>query len=215
MGAGAGSPAAYPPLDACQALSGQMALDTGGNRLLHSRCSGQPEPAQRGHTGLRDPGRGRRNGGEAEACRGRPAQPNPAQSRGLSAGNAETVLFEDLPKQQLSPLPYQALPLFGILFTTHPIFWIYGLLSQSTRIFAPEGKTFLFYKDLFIHETHTHTQRQRHGPRQKQAPGREPDAGLDPETRGPRPEPGAGAQPLSLPGVPRRQSFYLTCGSVA
>ena len=46
------------------------------------------------------------------------------------------------------------------------------------------------------------TERQRHGQREKQAPCREPDAGLDPGTPGSRPEPEAVAQPLSHPGVP-------------
>ena len=37
---------------------------------------------------------------------------------------------------------------------------------------------------LFIHETHTYTQGQRHRQREKQAPCREPDTGLDPRTLG-------------------------------
>ena len=45
-------------------------------------------------------------------------------------------------------------------------------------------------------------ERQRRRQREKQAPGREPDVGLDLETAGSRPEPGAGAQPLSHPGIP-------------
>ena len=44
------------------------------------------------------------------------------------------------------------------------------------------------------------TERQRQ--REKQAPRREPDVGLDPGTPGSRPEPKADAQPLSHPGVP-------------
>ena len=51
----------------------------------------------------------------------------------------------------------------------------------------------------------TQREKQRRRQREKQAPGREPDVGLDPETAGPRPEPGAGAQPLSHPGVPKCQ----------
>ena len=46
--------------------------------------------------------------------------------------------------------------------------------------------------------THTHTQRQR----EKQAPCREPDVGLDTGTPGPCPGLKAGAKPLSHPGVP-------------
>ena len=50
--------------------------------------------------------------------------------------------------------------------------------------------------------TDTERERQRDRQREKQAPCREPHAGLDPETPGPHPEPKAGAQPLSHPGIP-------------
>ena len=53
---------------------------------------------------------------------------------------------------------------------------------------------------LFIPEKQR--ERQRHRQREKLAPGREPDVGLDPESMGSCPEPGAGAQPLSHPGIP-------------
>ena len=52
-----------------------------------------------------------------------------------------------------------------------------------------------FLKDLFIHD------RQRD--REKQAPCREPNAGLDPGTAGLHPGPKAGAKPLSHQGSPR------------
>ena len=45
-------------------------------------------------------------------------------------------------------------------------------------------------------------ERQRHRQRDKQAPCREPDAGLDSRTPGSHPEPKANAQPLSHPGIP-------------
>ena len=45
----------------------------------------------------------------------------------------------------------------------------------------------------------TQRKRQRHRQREKQAPCREPDAGLDPRTLGSWPEPKADAQPLSHP----------------
>ena len=45
-------------------------------------------------------------------------------------------------------------------------------------------------------------ERQRHRQREKQAPCREPDVGLDPMTLESCPEPKADAQPLSHPGVP-------------
>ena len=44
---------------------------------------------------------------------------------------------------------------------------------------------------LFTHETHTHTQRSRDIEREKQAPCRKPDVGLNPKTPGSRPEPKA------------------------
>ena len=43
---------------------------------------------------------------------------------------------------------------------------------------------------------------QRHRQREKQAPCREPDVGLDPGTPGSHPRPKAGAKPLSHPGIP-------------
>ena len=62
-----------------------------------------------------------------------------------------------------------------------------------------------FLKILFIHERHR--ERQRHWQREKQAPRREPDAGLDPGTPGSRPEPKADTQPLSHSGVPGGKIF--------
>ena len=47
----------------------------------------------------------------------------------------------------------------------------------------------------------TERKRQRHRQREKQAPCRKPDVGLDPGTPGSHPEPKADAQPLSYPGV--------------
>ena len=59
-----------------------------------------------------------------------------------------------------------------------------------------------FFKDfiLFIHKRER--ERQRHRQREKQAPCREPDAGLDPGTLGSCPEPKAGAKQMSHPGIP-------------
>ena len=48
----------------------------------------------------------------------------------------------------------------------------------------------------------TETERQRRRQREKQAPCREPDAGLDPRTLGLHPEPKVDAQSLSHPGAP-------------
>ena len=56
----------------------------------------------------------------------------------------------------------------------------------------------------------THTHRQRHRQREKQAPCREPDAGLHPGILGSWPEPEADAQPLSSPGVPMKVILMAT-----
>ena len=50
---------------------------------------------------------------------------------------------------------------------------------------------------------------QRHRQREKQAPCREPDVGLDPRTPGLHPEPKADAQQLSHPGVPGTLGSHL------
>ena len=64
----------------------------------------------------------------------------------------------------------------------------------------------IFFKDFiysFMRDTERkQRQRQRE---EKQAPHREPDAGLDPRTPGSCPGPKADAQLLSHPGVPRRR----------
>ena len=59
---------------------------------------------------------------------------------------------------------------------------------------------FIFLK--FIHERHTERERQRHRQRENQAPGREPNMGLDPRSPGSYLGPKAGTQPLSHPGIP-------------
>ena len=53
-------------------------------------------------------------------------------------------------------------------------------------------------------------ERQRHRRTEKQAPCREPDAGLDPRTPGSCPGPKAGAKSLSHPGIPVRSIFNHT-----
>ena len=52
-----------------------------------------------------------------------------------------------------------------------------------------------------MRDTERKRERQRHGQGEK-APCREPNVGLDPWTPGSRPEPKAGAKPLSHPGIP-------------
>ena len=51
-------------------------------------------------------------------------------------------------------------------------------------------------------DTHRERERQRHRRREKQAPCREPGAGLNPGTPGPCLELKAGAKSLSYPGIP-------------
>ena len=50
-------------------------------------------------------------------------------------------------------------------------------------------------------------EKHRHRQREKQAPYKEPDVGLDPGTQGSRPGPKAGAKPLSHPGIPVSMFF--------
>ena len=54
-----------------------------------------------------------------------------------------------------------------------------------------------------MHERHRDRERGAERQREKQAPCRKPDVGLDPGTAGSCLEPKADAQPLSHPGVPR------------
>ena len=64
------------------------------------------------------------------------------------------------------------------------------------------GLLLLFFKilkNLFMSDTQKEAETQAEG---EAGSLQEPDAGLDPETLGPRPEPKADAQPLSHPGVP-------------
>ena len=58
----------------------------------------------------------------------------------------------------------------------------------------------------------TERERQKHRQRKKQAPCREPNAGLDLRTPGSHPGPKAGAKLLSHPGIP--YSVLLNSSSV-
>ena len=75
----------------------------------------------------------------------------------------------------------------------------YGMPREMSLIlrYAIIIITFFFRFYLFIHERHIDRQRE------KQAPCREPNAGLNPKTPGSHPGPRADAQPLSPPGAPR------------
>ena len=54
----------------------------------------------------------------------------------------------------------------------------------------------------------TERERRRHRQKEKQAPCRKPDVGLNPGTPGSRPGPKADTKPLSHPGIPE-QNFYI------
>ena len=62
---------------------------------------------------------------------------------------------------------------------------------------------------LFIYSWETQREMQRHRQREKQAPCREPDVGLDPRTPGSRPESKEDAQSLSHAGAPTSFCFNL------
>ena len=76
-------------------------------------------------------------------------------------------------------------------------YWQHLGVSKSDGVWDPSTpRDFFFFKILFIHE--------RERQREKQAPCREPDVGLDPGSPGSRPGRKADAQLLSHPGVPKR-----------
>ena len=61
----------------------------------------------------------------------------------------------------------------------------------------------LFLKNfIYLFMIEREREGQRHRQRKKQAPCREPDAGLNPESPGSHPGPKAGAKLLSHPGIP-------------
>ena len=71
-----------------------------------------------------------------------------------------------------------------------------------------------FFKRFYLFVRDTESERQRHRQREKQAPCREPDGGLDPGSQGSHPEPKADAQPLSHPGIPRIPDFRVILGTI-
>ena len=77
----------------------------------------------------------------------------------------------------------------------------------------PNWNLFIYFlKILFIYSRETQRQSQRHRQRDKQAPCREPNVGLDLRTPGSGPELKADAQPLSHPGVPK--AIFLNIASL-
>lgn len=79
---------------------------------------------------------------------------------------------------------------------------------KQLDILISTGHLMTFKKD-FIYSRGT--ERQRHRQREKQAPPREPNVGLNPEALGSRPEPKADAQLLSHPGVPGYLMMLRKC----
>ena len=75
---------------------------------------------------------------------------------------------------------------------------MFSLLISSTKGF--------FSKILCIYSLER--ERQRHTQREKQAPCRDPDMGLDSRSPGSCPGPKAGAKPLSHPGIPK--GFFIS-----
>ena len=59
----------------------------------------------------------------------------------------------------------------------------------------------------------TEREEQRHRQREKQAPCREPEVGLNPGTPGSHPGPKASTKQLSHPGIPRAGNFKASCTS--
>ena len=80
--------------------------------------------------------------------------------------------------------------------------YIYSIIFQYINFLR-------FY--LFIHGRHRKREREAEtqAEREKQAPCREPDVGLHPETPGPRPGPKAGTKLLSHPRIPNILSFKI------
>ena len=66
-------------------------------------------------------------------------------------------------------------------------------MSKLKALQSSKNLFFFLKIDLFMRHTHTHThtdrQTDRHGQREKQAPCREPDVGLDPRSPGSGPGP--------------------------
>ena len=81
----------------------------------------------------------------------------------------------------------------------------YQTLPSSSTQSTPEYLFFLIFIYLFLRKR----ERQRHRQKEKQAPGREPNVGLNPSTPGSPTEPKADAQPPSHPGVPTPEYLLL------
>ena len=72
---------------------------------------------------------------------------------------------------------------------------------------------FFFKILIYLFMRDRERERQRYRQREKQAPGREPNMGLDPGSRGSEPQPKADTQPLSHPGVPVSFPAWLISNS--
>ena len=84
---------------------------------------------------------------------------------------------------------------------------VLSLGPQLSSTLSVELTLFLFFLKILFISQETHTEKQRHRQREKQAPCREPDVGLDPGSLGSRPGPKAGSK---LGGRPPRDPLKLT-----
>ena len=98
--------------------------------------------------------------------------------------------------------------------------WCISSLGGEFQIFIDKivsaGRLFLFFLIfyLFIHERHNERGRVAKPQAEGEAGSMQAEVGLDPRAPGSCPEPKAGAQPLSHPGVPRLQVLICVLGAV-
>ena len=107
----------------------------------------------------------------------------------------------------LNPLPWSHIPcakcepkLKSLLSALWKCLYFISVLNNLYNWLNKENFTMnTFLKILFIYSWETQREKQGHRQREKQAPCREPEAGLNPRTVGSCPKPKAAAQPLSHP----------------
>ena len=96
------------------------------------------------------------------------------------------------------PLSHPGCPKFLILYMKEFSFFPVCSLLVFSFIYLLK-----FKKKIYLWQRER--ERQRHGQREKQAPCREPDVGLNPRPPGSCPGLKAGTKPLSHPGIPKGQ----------
>ena len=80
---------------------------------------------------------------------------------------------------------------------------------NTFEIHSKQMFVWFFLRFIYLFMIDIERERQNHRRREKQAPCRGPDVGLDPGTSGSRPGPKAGAKPLSHPGIPILLFFFF------